>query len=163
MQRLQSLLDEYASSHQNRKNKLIHWLCVPPIVWSVVAILWALPFPAALQSESIPINWATLAVLLAQIYYFRLSLSLGTGILLFLLLLLWLTAMIEAASPWSLWLVAVVVFVVAWIGQFIGHVFEGKRPSFFKDLQFLLIGPAWLMSFVYQQLGLKYLETSDPS
>ena len=42
------------------------------------------------------------------------------------------------------------VFVLAWIGQFIGHLIEGKRPSFFKDLQFLLIGPAWLMAFVYR-------------
>lgn len=156
MPKLQQLLDEYGSSHVNRTNKLIHWLCVPPIVWSVVAMLWSLPFPAALQSEIVPINWATIAVVLAQIYYYRLSIRLGTGILLFNMFLLWLTVMVEAAAPWPLWQVAVAVFVVAWIGQFIGHIFEGKRPSFFKDLQFLLIGPAWLMSFVYKQLGLDY-------
>jgi uncharacterized membrane protein YGL010W len=156
MQNLQQLLDEYASSHVNRVNKLIHWLCVPPIVWSVVALLWSLPFPAALQSDAIPINWATLAVVLAQVYYYRLSVRLGTGILLFNLFLLWLTVVIEASAPWPLWQIALVVFVVAWIGQFIGHVLEGKRPSFFKDLQFLLIGPAWLMSFVYRSLGLRY-------
>lgn len=156
MPKLQQLLDEYGSSHVNRTNKLIHWLCVPPIVWSVVAMLWSLPFPAALQSEIVPINWATIAVVLAQIYYYRLSIRLGTGILLFNMFLLWLTVMVEAATPWPLWQVAVAVFVVAWIGQFIGHIFEGKRPSFFKDLQFLLIGPAWLMSFVYKQLGLDY-------
>ncbi len=156
MQTLQQLLDEYGSSHRNRVNKLIHWLCVPPIVWSIVALLWSLPFPAALQSALIPINWATIAVVLAQIYYYRLSIRLGTGILLFNLLLLWLTVIVDALAPWPLWHIAMAVFVVAWIGQFIGHVVEGKRPSFFKDIQFLLIGPAWLMSFVYQQLGLKY-------
>ena len=48
------------------------------------------------------------------------------------------------------------LFVLAWIGQFIGHKVEGKKPSFFKDLQFLLIGPAWLMSFVYRAAGLRY-------
>ncbi len=156
MQQLQPLLDEYGSSHVNRVNKLIHWLCVPPIVWSVVALLWSLPFPAALQSELIPINWATIAVVLAQVYYYRLSIRLGTGILLFLMFLLWLTVIVEAFAPWPLWQIAAAVFVIAWIGQFIGHVFEGKRPSFFKDLQFLLIGPAWLMSFAYKQLGLSY-------
>jgi uncharacterized membrane protein YGL010W len=135
-------------------NKLIHWLCVPPIVWSVVALLWSLPFPDALQSKFIPLNWATIALVLAQVYYFSLSVRLGTGILLFNLFLLWLAAMVEASSSQPLWLIAAAVFIVAWIGQFIGHVFEGKRPSFFKDLQFLLIGPAWLMSFVYKQLGL---------
>ena len=156
MQNLQQLLDEYGSSHVNRWNKLIHWLCVPPIVWSGVALLWSLPFPAALQSTHIPINWATIAVVLAQIYYYRLSIRLGTGILLFLMFLLWLTVIVEAFAPRPLWQIAAAVFVIAWIGQFIGHVFEGKRPSFFKDLQFLLIGPAWLMSFVYKQLGLSY-------
>jgi uncharacterized membrane protein YGL010W len=122
----------------------------------VVALLASIPFPQALQSSLAPINWATLVLLLVQIYYFRLSLSLGTGILLFNLFLLWITVIIEAASPWPLWQLAIAVFVVAWIGQFIGHVFEGKRPSFFKDVQFLLIGPAWLMSFVYRNLGLRY-------
>ena len=156
MQNLQQLLDEYGSSHVNRANKLIHWLCVPPIVWSVVALLWSLPFPAALQSELVPVNWATIAIVLAQVYYYRLSIRLGTGILLFFLLLLWLTVLVEATAAWPLWQIALAVFVIAWIGQFIGHVFEGKRPSFFKDLQFLLIGPAWLMSFVYKQLGLSY-------
>ena len=156
MQDLQQLLAEYGSSHEHPVNKLIHWLCVPPILWSVIALLWWLPFPAALQTEVIPVNWATIAVVLAQVYYYRLSVRLGTGILLFNMFLLWITVLVQAASPWPLWQIALAVFVAAWIGQFIGHLIEGKRPSFFRDLQFLLIGPAWLMSFVYKQLGLSY-------
>lgn len=156
MQDLQQLLDEYASSHTNSVNKLIHWICVPLIVWSVIALLWSLPFPAQLHIEYAPLNWATIALLLSQLYYFRLSVNLGTGVFLFNTFLLWLTAMVDASSPWPLWLIATIVFIQAWIGQFIGHVIEGQRPSFFKDLQFLLIGPAWLMSFVYKQLGLRY-------
>jgi len=150
------LLDEYGESHRNPANKLIHWICVPVIVWTVIALLWAAPFPAALQSDVIPINWATVALLLAQIYYFSLSARLATGVLVFNILLVWITSIIDQASPWPLWLVALVLFVVAWIGQFIGHVIEGKRPSFFKDVQFLLIGPAWLMSWVYKKLGIAY-------
>ena len=56
----------------------------------------------------------------------------------------------------SLWKVSLLIFVVAWIGQFIGHKIEGKKPSFFEDLQFLLIGPAWLLSFVYKRFNIKY-------
>jgi len=59
-------------------------------------------------------------------------------------------------SDWPLWQLALTVFVLAWVLQFIGHAIEGKRPSFFKDLQFLLIGPAWLMAFVYRALSLRY-------
>jgi len=150
------LLDEYGESHRNPANKLIHWICVPVIVWTVIALLWAAPFPAALQSDVIPINWATVVLVLAQIYYFSLSVRLAIGVLLFNILLLWITSIIEHASPWPLWLVAVVLFVLAWTGQFIGHVIEGKRPSFFKDVQFLLIGPAWLMSWLYKKLGIAY-------
>ena len=151
-----TLLDEYGESHVNRLNKIIHWVCVPVIVWTVVALLWSIPFPFDIGSGIVPLNWAVIALVVAQIYYFRLSRRLGMGLLLYNLAMLWLTVVIERASPWPLWQVAVVVFVLAWIGQFIGHIFEGKRPSFFKDVQFLLIGPAWLMSFIYKKAGLAF-------
>jgi len=156
MRKIDALLDEYGASHRNRVNKLIHWLCVPPIVWTVVALLWSIPFPWPIGSGIVPLNWAVIALIAVQFYYFRLSRRLGMGLMLYNLAMLWLTAVVEANSAWPLWQVALVVFVLAWIGQFIGHVFEGKRPSFFRDLQFLLIGPAWLMSFVYRKAGLSY-------
>jgi len=53
-------------------------------------------------------------------------------------------------------LVSLGIFVIAWIGQFIGHKIEGKKPSFLEDLQFLLIGPAWLLHFIYKKLGIVY-------
>lgn len=156
MPNVTSLLSEYGESHQNPTNKLIHWICVPVIVWTVVALLWSIPFPGNLTMGILPVNWAVIAVVLAQIYYFALSYRLGLGLLLYNAIMLWITLQIEAISPWPLWQVALVVFVIAWIGQFIGHAIEGKRPSFFKDLQFLLIGPAWLMAFVYRALGISY-------
>jgi uncharacterized membrane protein YGL010W len=156
MRQIDTLLNEYGESHQNRTNKIIHWICVPVIVWTVVALLWSIPFPFGAGEGIVPLNWAVIALLLAQIYYFRLSRRLGLGLLLYNLVMLWITAAVEQASPWPLWLVAAAVFVLAWIGQFIGHIFEGKRPSFFKDVQFLLIGPAWLMSFIYQKVGYRY-------
>jgi uncharacterized membrane protein YGL010W len=156
MQNVDSLLSEYGESHQNPWNKLIHWICVPAIVWTVVALLWSIPVPTAVQSEPGPLNWATVVLALAQIYYFALSFRLGLGLMLYNILMLWLTALVEAASPWPLWQVALAVFILAWIGQFIGHIIEGKRPSFFKDVQFLMIGPAWLMAFIYRSLGISY-------
>jgi uncharacterized membrane protein YGL010W len=154
MQNITSLLDEYGDSHRNRLNKLIHWICVPVIVWTVVALLWSIPFPGNFEILGVPLNWAVVALLLAQVYYFRLSLTLGLGLLGYNVLMIWLTVQIEAATTWPLWQTALLVFVIAWIGQFIGHIVEGKRPSFFKDLQFLLIGPAWLMAFIYRGLGI---------
>jgi uncharacterized membrane protein YGL010W len=153
VRKIDQLLAEYGDSHENRLNKIIHWICVPVIVWTVVALIWSIPFPWKIGSGIIPLNWAVVALVLAQIYYFSLSRRLGLGLLMYNLGMLWLTSIIEQASPWPLWQLALVVFIIAWIGQFIGHIFEGKRPSFFKDVQFLLIGPAWLMSFIFRKIG----------
>ena len=65
-----------------------------------------------------------------------------------------LALMLELEMP--VWEISLFVFVIAWVGQFIGHVVEGKKPSFFKDIQFLMIGPIWLMSFIYKKLGISY-------
>ena len=64
--------------------------------------------------------------------------------------------LIEKSGIMPLWLLCVILFVLAWLGQFYGHKIEGKKPSFLKDIQFLMIGPAWLMSFIYQKLGVKF-------
>ena len=60
------------------------------------------------------------------------------------------------SSNKELLIIYLLIFIVSWIGQFIGHKIEGKKPSFFEDIQFLLIGPAWLLSFVYKKMGIKY-------
>jgi uncharacterized membrane protein YGL010W len=148
-------LSEYGESHRHPTNKLLHWICVPAIVLSVMGLLWALPVPGALPSISPWINWATLTALAAVIYYLALSPTLALGVALVFALLLALTQAL-ATLPWPLWLTSVVIFVVAWIGQFIGHALEGRRPSFFKDVQFLLIGPLWLLAAAYRRLSVPY-------
>ena len=66
------------------------------------------------------------------------------------------TEWVVASVSVPLWRFCTAVFVLAWIGQFIGHKIEGKKPSFMKDLQFLLVGPMWLMHFVYKKAGIGY-------
>lgn len=148
-------LDEYGESHQNPTNKLIHWVCVPVIVFSVVGILWSLPVPEAFTRISPAMNWAVLFAMAATVYYFILSMSLAFGMVAVLAAMLTLAHWISLSSL-SLLSVSVAVFVLAWIGQFIGHKIEGRKPSFFKDMLFLMIGPAWLLAFVYRRLGITY-------
>ena len=155
IQSVQSWLDEYGESHQNPTNKAIHWICVPLIALSLIGVLWDLPVPAAFADISPVMNWGMLFMMASVVYYFIMSPRLAVGMVLlmivFALVLGWLDRL---ATP--LWQICVAVFVLAWIGQFIGHIAEGKRPSFFKDLQFLMIGPLWLLSFIYQRLGIRY-------
>ena len=148
-------LREYGESHQNPTNEVLHFLCVPAIVLSVLGLLWSLPVPASFAALSPWLNWATLAALAALGYYLSLSVPLALGSAVALAALLTLTAWL-ARLPWPLWATSLVIFIVAWIGQFIGHAIEGRRPSFFKDLQFLLIGPLWLLAAAFRRLHLAY-------
>lgn len=155
MKNIYEWLDEYGESHQNSINKLIHWICVPLIIWSIIGLLWSIPNIEILRNNGL--NWALLAITLSVGYYFFLSPSLGVSMLIFLYGSSFLIKFIEQSSKlYPLWGISLVVFVVAWIGQFYGHKIEGKKPSFLKDVQFLLIGPLWLMSAVYRKLGIKY-------
>ena len=150
---IQTWLSEYSESHQNKINKLIHWICVPTIFWTLLALLWQIQLPSLGY-----INLATALILYGLIFYATLSFRLMLGMLLvcsaFVAIILW----YEATLTTPIWKTALIVFVIAWIGQFIGHGIEGKKPSFFKDLQFLLIGPAWVISFIYQRLGISLIK-----
>lgn len=140
MKSVDQWFDEYGESHRNPINKLVHWVCVPLITFSVLGMLWAL-HPVA----------AVAVVGLALAFYVLLSWQLALVMAVQSLVMLWILNLMTMVF-WP----SVVIFVLAWIGQFIGHQVEGKKPSFFKDLQFLLIGPAWLMGFVFKRLGLRY-------
>jgi len=148
-------LGEYGASHENATNKALHWICVPPIVLSVMGLLWSVPMPDAIAAMSPWLNLATLFCAAAVVYYLALSPLLAVGIAVAFALMLWLVREL-AELPWPLWATSIAIFIAAWIGQFIGHAIEGKRPSFFKDVQFLLIGPLWLVAALYRRLGLRY-------
>ncbi len=154
MKSINDWLNEYGESHQNPTNKLVHWICVPTIFFCVVGLLYSVKLGLTIP-PGLELNLAMIALALVVVYYIRLSPALSVGMLLFAVLCLYLAQAIES-SGLVLWQVCLGLFVAAWIGQFWGHSVEGKRPSFFKDLQFLMIGPAWLMSFVYGRLGLRY-------
>ncbi len=153
MRTINDWLSEYGESHRNPTNKTIHWVCVPSIFFSVVGLLFLVKIPLSL-GYAIQLNLAVVVLLFAVIYYMRLSKTLWIGMLLYALLCLFVLIKLEQAGV-SILHVCIFVFVIAWIGQFIGHKIEGRKPSFFKDLQFLLIGPAWLMNFIYKRLGIK--------
>ena len=158
MRKIDLLLSEYGESHQNITNKTIHWICVPLIFFSVVGMIASIPagFVQLILGEGNPYaNWATILMILAIAYYVTLSIPLTVGMALFATFCLFIARLINESST-PLWAVSLLIFVVAWIGQFYGHKVEGKKPSFLKDLQFLMIGPAWLMHFIYKKMGIPY-------
>ncbi len=153
MPTIQQWLSEYGESHKNETNKTIHWICVPVIFFSITGLLYGIKLPYSIAG--LRLNVAMIAMVLVAAYYFSLSKTLWIGMLLFGLACLLLCYYIELSGFMPLWLLCLILFTVAWIGQFYGHKVEGKKPSFLKDIQFLMIGPAWLMSFIYQKAGIQ--------
>ena len=129
MKTVEEWFEEYSESHKNKTNKAIHWICVPTILFSIIGII--VHFSTLL---------ATLLVILTLIFYARLDLVLAVAMAALILIMGWLIYILPAGIGFYIG-----VFVLAWIGQFYGHKVEGKKPSFLKDLQFLLIGPLWCM------------------
>lgn len=156
MRPIDQLLETYGESHKNATNKLIHWVCVPAIMFSLLTLLFAIPF---FVERSLWANWAFVLLVGAWIYYARLSMTMLIGfIVIGGLMLLGIMGLYGLAGydAGTLALYAVIIFVVAWIGQFIGHKIEGKKPSFLQDVQYLLIGPAWLLHFIFKKVGINY-------
>ena len=150
MRTLEQWFDEYAVSHQNPKNKAIHYICVPAIYFSIVGLLMSIPsdFISNTLKLNAPVleNWAAVVLIFVLLFYLRLSVTMALKIAVFSAICLIVNYYIGQVLP--LWIFSIGVFIIAWIGQFYGHNIEGKKPSFLKDLQFLLIGPAWLMNFI---------------
>jgi uncharacterized membrane protein YGL010W len=155
------LLDQYGESHQNSVNKMIHWICVPLILFSLLGLLWAVPFPHLnfLGKYNGFLNWASFLIAFSGYYYYRLSPVLSYMMILIVFAMSLLVVQLEkweiGGGP-ALWLVCAVIFAVAWVGQFIGHRIEGKKPSFLQDVKFLLIGPIWLLHFICVKTGIRY-------
>lgn len=156
MAKIDILLEKYGESHQNGINKMIHWICVPAIMFSLFGLLYSIPF---FTERTLYTNWATYALLLALVYYMRLSKPMFVG---FILIGGAMVYGVHAIYKFTyddaimLAIISFVIFALAWIFQFIGHKIEGKKPSFLEDLQFLLIGPAWLLHFIFKKVGISY-------
>ena len=153
---IQNWFDDYAQYHLNPTNKTIHWICIPLITLCLLGLLWEIPLPAAITSISPWINCATVFVALSLVFYFRLSTTIAIGMAITSGVMLALIYACDLLWPGVAWKISLAVFVLAWIGQFVGHRIEGRKPAFFEDLQFLLIGPAWLLGFIFQRIGVRY-------
>jgi uncharacterized membrane protein YGL010W len=160
MTTIQDWFDAYGQSHRNKINKAIHWICVPLIFYSLIGILSLIKF--GFLQGLVPEPWmpylhlGTLLVLFGVVFFLRLSRSIALGMVVVSGIILYLVHMAQLSFGTDVWKFFVGIFVISWIGQFIGHKIEGAKPSFFDDLKFLMIGPAWLLHFIYRKVGLKY-------
>ena len=139
--KVDQLLAHYAESHRNPRNELIHFVAIPLIMLSLIGLLFAIhPWAAYGFVAASMVYYARLSV----VFMLAMAVLSGVGLLL-------VHAMGERALP-----ISAAIFVAAWIAQFVGHQIEGKKPSFFEDLQYLWVGPLFVLSHLFRQLGLRW-------
>jgi uncharacterized membrane protein YGL010W len=139
--RVDQLLAHYGDSHQHPTNELIHFTAIPLIMLSLVGLMYEMhPLVA----------YAFIAA--SMVYYARLSLVFFITMLAGSALML---ALVYAMGAQRLVLCAG-IFLVAWIFQFIGHKLEGKKPSFLEDVQYLWVGPLFVLSKLFEKLGIRW-------
>lgn len=152
-------LEEYGASHQNSTNKLIHWIAVPVIFLTVIGMLWDIPVPSLISSSLPWFHWGLFGLAFSVVFYIMFSTRLAVGLVIFCAICWWLLHSyyrVGLGEILPLWQASLIVFVIAWVFQFIGHILEGVKPSFFKDVLFLMVGPAFVMGYVYRALGISY-------
>lgn len=139
--KVDQLLAHYGSSHTHPTNELIHFAAIPLIMLSLCGLMFALH------------PWAAYAFIAASmVYYARLSMVFFVSMLVWSLAIL---ALVHAMGS-AVLIASVAIFIGAWIIQFIGHKIEGKKPSFFEDLQYLWVGPLFVLSKLFVKLGIKW-------
>lgn len=156
--KLDNYLARYSAHHLNPLNKLIHWFCVPMIMFSMLGLAWLIPVPKLISFNGF-FNWGSLLMAVVFYYWYHLSAALGYAMIIILFIMSYLVVLLNTAlvsGPVQPALIYLAVFVLAWAGQFVGHRIEGKKPSFLQDLQFLLIGPLWLMQFIFTRLSIRF-------
>lgn len=139
--KIDALLAHYGSSHKNSTNELIHFFAIPLIMLSIVGLLYALH------------PWVAFAFMAASmVYYARLSTGFLIAMIVWAVLLFWCITLMGD----KVWQTSSVIFVGAWIIQFIGHKIEGKKPSFFEDIKYLWVGPLFVLSKLFQKIGIRW-------
>ena len=147
MKTAKEYFDEYAESHQNKTNQSLHYICVPLIFFSIIGLLMSIPATPIKNTINLsnPLleNWAVIVALGISIFYLRLGFWYLIEML--FVILISIIANFLLGNMINLLYASITIFVLAWAGQFYGHKIEGKKPSFLKDLEFLLIGPLWVI------------------
>ena len=153
MRDIERLINHYGESHQNKTNVWIHAIAVPSIYFVTIGLIWSIPVPEFIASMKL--TWAHILVIPTLMYYFKLSGPIGAAMT---LLTMGVFGGIHALVllQISVWQFCLALFVLMWILQFVGHKIEGKKPSFFEDVRYLLIGPAWWWVHWLKRLNIHY-------
>lgn len=140
MKSLQQWVHEFSEAHQNTNNIKIHLFCIPVIFFSIVCFIESLQFSF---KSNLPFDLGHIISIVVLIFYARFGVK-PFALMLVVIGVSRLIALTLLKNGVPLLLLSIVLFAVGWVGQYIGHILEGKKPPFFQDIKFLLIAPLWV-------------------
>lgn len=153
MREIERLINHYGESHQNKTNVWIHAIAVPSIYFVTIGLIWSIPMPEFMAKFKV--TWAHILVIPMLYYYFKLSGPIGAAMTLLTISVFGGIKLLLIYGI-SVWQFSLALFVFMWILQFFGHQIEGKKPSFFEDIRYLLVGPAWWWVHWLKRMNISY-------
>lgn len=151
MRSLEDGLSHYAGYHRDPRNIATHFIGIPLIVVSLAALLGR----PAFEAGGLSVSPALVVAAAMAAYYLRLDLVLGAIMSVLLVLAVAFGAWAAARSTADWLLIGGGCFLAGWLIQFVGHVWEGRKPAFFDDLAGLVIGPLFVLCEGLFLLGLR--------
>lgn len=148
-------LHRYEETHSDLTNPAVYWAAVPMVVLGTVGLLWSLPIPDAFFEISPLMNWGTAFLMATAVYYFIISVSLAIGMLPFIIGVAGINMWLDG-SDFSLLRVSIGLLLAGIIGLWLGHRNQNSIRPVLDDLQFMMIGPAWLLSVLYKRIGIPF-------
>lgn len=148
-------LNEYSKTRPGYRLTPLKWLSVALLVTGLVALLRALPTPGAFEGSADVLNWGTLFVMAAIVYYFIVSIRLAVGALPIIVAIVAAVTWLDALET-PLWVVGSALAALGLLGQALEHLRHGRAPPVARELQLAMIAPLWLVAVVYRRLGIPY-------
>lgn len=154
MKSLAEQMSMYSAYHQNPVNKMIHFLFVPAIVWTLMVALDLLPLLAV---AGITVTAAMVITAVLLVWYLVLDFPLGVvSAAVFTMLLVSAITLNESVGPRTALTIAAVLFVASWVFQFVGHgVWEKRRPALADNLLQVFVAPIFLVAETAFAMGLR--------
>lgn len=153
MSETEEWLTRYGNSHAEIALPLVYWVAVPLLVLGTVGLLWTLPVPDRFYAISPLVNWGSLFLMVATVYYFIISVPLAIGMLPFVMGIASFQIWIEA-SPYPPAQLATGFLLAGILGLLLVRRGERVLARVLQDLQLMMIGPAWLLSVLYRRMGI---------
>ena len=147
--------DRYGALRTSGPTAANAWLGIPLVLMALLGMLWSIPMPDALSQPSAAINAATMWVMASFVYYCILSIRIALGSLLLLVVLMLPSAWLERAGL-PIWPFASALFAPAFAWQLVETRRATGKLRIFANMQYLMLGPVWLLRAVYRRAGVPY-------